>query len=341
MLDLAKDLEQVRLHNTELKLVRAYERRAFYENLDRLDREREEAHDAALSAAAARRDALRREAEEILQQHLLAVEEERKRKEENERRKKEKMEREKEERERREREISRLEAEKRAKEEAEKRKVEEAERAREAIEEKERKERQQKERQQRQREHVEQEKKKLEEERQKSEQEAAKQKAVEVRKETERLKLIGAAHRTAEQIAEHQRYLELHHHLKKFRRYMVDETKKNPILKQHMGDMRRTIKKCVGQLLTEGKIANRTPVGLTLPIILLISLTLLTDEGNQRYSQKGSNLPRTVSGYSTVHRFPDTPYCRFRQHPSASSNDIPSQHSLEGDHRPTDRGGRH
>ncbi|OAX83700.1 hypothetical protein ACJ72_01935 [Emergomyces africanus] len=247
ILDLARDLEQVRLHNDELKKVRAYERKSFYEKLDRLDREKEEL-----------------EAEETLLLHLRAEEEEKKRKEELERQRREKIEQEKAERERREREeAARVAAVKRAQEEEKRKKAEEAERERRAVEE---------EKVRKARELLAQEKKKQEQEveRQKVEREQAKAKAAEEEKKkkqqeaeqastTTATTTLGAAHRTPQQIAEHQRYLELHKYLKEFRRYMVAETKKNPVLKQHMGDMRRTIKKCVGQLVTDDKVANRTP----------------------------------------------------------------------------------
>ncbi|KAK2782018.1 hypothetical protein FQN52_001242 [Onygenales sp. PD_12] len=271
MLDLAKDLEQVRLHNTELKKVRAYERRSFYENLDRLDREREEVHNAALSAAAAKRDALRHEAEQTLQRHLVAEEEERRRKAEEQRRQRERLEREKAERERKEREeAARLEAERRTQEEEKRRKAEEAERVRRAQEE---------EKEKRERERAALEKKKKDEELAKIKQEETRVKEAEDKKKqaaqltastaatTAAATIDGAARRTPQQIAEHKRYLELHQHLKKFRRYMVDETKTNPVLKQHMGDMRRTIKKCVGQLVTDDKVANRTPTNEIITIL--------------------------------------------------------------------------
>ncbi|OJD17619.1 hypothetical protein AJ78_02318 [Emergomyces pasteurianus Ep9510] len=274
ILELARDLEQVRLHNNELKKVRAYERKSFYEKLDRLDKEKEEVHNAALTAAAAKRDALRLEAEETLQLHLRAEEEERRRKEEVERLRREKAEREKAERERREREeAARVAAVKRAQEEEERRKAEEEERARRAAEE---------EKVQKMRERVARarEKQEQEVERQKVEQEQAKAKAAEDKKEqlqaeqaSSTTKILGAAHRAPQQIAEHQRYLELHKYLKEFRRYMVAETKKNPVLKQHMGDMRRTIKKCVGQLVTDDKVANRTPTN-EITTVLKKALTL-------------------------------------------------------------------
>ncbi|KAL2163078.1 hypothetical protein VTH06DRAFT_6914 [Thermothelomyces fergusii] len=49
------------------------------------------------------------------------------------------------------------------------------------------------------------------------------------------------------------RYAEIHQNLKKLRKYMVDQAKTNPALKGRMGDMRREIRKSVGQLtVTQG-----------------------------------------------------------------------------------------
>ncbi|KAK2760744.1 hypothetical protein FQN54_001980 [Arachnomyces sp. PD_36] len=245
--ELTRDLEQVRIHNAELKQVRAYERKSFYEKLDRIEREREAEHNAGLAAAAARHEEVRREAEETLKEHLRQVEEERQRKEEAERRERERIAREKAEKERREREeAERIAAAKRAQEEAARKKAEEEERARKAAEE---------EKQRKENERIEQEKKKQDEERQRLQNEEAARKAADEKKKS---RALGGAHRTPQEIAEQQRYVELHQHLKKFRKYMTDLTKSNPTLKQHMGDMRRTIKKCVGQL-TEAKGANRQP----------------------------------------------------------------------------------
>lgn len=65
--------------------------------------------------------------------------------------------------------------------------------------------------------------------------------------------------------AEHHRYLEIHQKLKELRKYMVEKSKQNAQLKQRMGDFRRTIRKCVGQL-TGGQAANTAPVsGIGLP----------------------------------------------------------------------------
>ncbi|KAL8766564.1 MAG: hypothetical protein Q9209_006707 [Squamulea sp. 1 TL-2023] len=56
---------------------------------------------------------------------------------------------------------------------------------------------------------------------------------------------------------EHERYLEIHKALKKFRGFMAQQAKHNPQLKQRMGDMRRGIKKSVGQLREGGASLNR------------------------------------------------------------------------------------
>lgn len=54
-------------------------------------------------------------------------------------------------------------------------------------------------------------------------------------------------------------YLEIHSRLKKFRRLMEEEAKRSQELKSKMGEMRREIRKSVGQL-TEGRGANKQPV---------------------------------------------------------------------------------
>ena len=60
--------------------------------------------------------------------------------------------------------------------------------------------------------------------------------------------------------AEHQRYLAIHKNLKQLRQHVVAESKKHDELKQNMGDIRRQIRKSVGQL-TIGQNANKKPVG--------------------------------------------------------------------------------
>ncbi|KNG80707.1 RNA export mediator Gle1 [Aspergillus nomiae NRRL 13137] len=249
VLELARDLEQLRVHNTELKKVKAYERRSFYESLDRIDNELEAQHNEALDKVAKLHDQVLEEAEETLRVHQRAVEEENRRKEEEARREAERIEREKAERLRREQEeAARREAERKAAEEARKKAEAEAERQRRAAqEEKERKER----------ERLEEENRKRQAEAQKAEQEAARLKAEAAQKSREeQQKKVGGARLTEEEINVQARYVELHQHLKKFRQYLKDEGKSNAVVKQNMGDMRRSIKKCVGQL-REGKGTNK------------------------------------------------------------------------------------
>ncbi|OJJ63531.1 hypothetical protein ASPSYDRAFT_140225 [Aspergillus sydowii CBS 593.65] len=213
MLDLTRDLEQLRVHNNELKKVKAFERRSFYESLDKADSELEAQHNAALDKVAARHEEVLEEAEETLRAHNRAVEEENRRKQEEARKEAERKERERAEKLRKEQELARLKAEQEAAEEAKRKATEEAEK-----------------------------KKRIEQEEKE-------------RKERER-KQLGAGRLTDDEIKIHQRYVELHQHLKKFRQYLRNEGKTNPIIKQNMGDMRRSIKKCVGQL-REGKGANK------------------------------------------------------------------------------------
>ncbi|BAE64091.1 unnamed protein product [Aspergillus oryzae] len=249
VLELARDLEQLRVHNTELKKVKAYERRSFYESLDRIDSELEAQHNEALDKVAKLHDQVLEEAEETLRVHQRAVEEENRRKEEEARKEAERIEREKAERLRREQEeAARREAERKAAEEARKKAEAEAERQRRAAqEEKERKEQ----------ERLEEENRKRQAEAHKAEQEAARLKAEAAQKSREeQQKKVGGARLTEEEINVQARYVELHQHLKKFRQYLKDEGKSNMVVKQNMGDMRRSIKKCVGQL-REGKGTNK------------------------------------------------------------------------------------
>ncbi len=57
-----------------------------------------------------------------------------------------------------------------------------------------------------------------------------------------------------------QKYLEIHKRLKQLRAFLADRAKQDAALKKRMGEMRREIRKSVGQL-TEGRGANKTPVG--------------------------------------------------------------------------------
>ncbi|KAL4942331.1 hypothetical protein BDV06DRAFT_192384 [Aspergillus oleicola] len=256
MLDLTRDLEQLRVHNSELKKVKAYERRSFYERLDKADSELEAQHNAALDQVAARHEKVLEEAEETLRAHQRAVEEENRRKQEEARKEAERKERERAEKLRKEQEAARLKAEReaaqKAEEEAKRRAAEEAEKKKKLEqEEKERKER----------ERAEEEKRKREAEAQKAEQETARLKEEEAaqKQQAARQKQLGGGRLSEEEVKVHQRYVELHQHLKKLRERIVTEGKANPSVKKNVGDIRRSIQKCVGQL-REGKAANNKQV---------------------------------------------------------------------------------
>ncbi|KAJ5838109.1 uncharacterized protein N7525_003297 [Penicillium rubens] len=249
MLDLVRELEQVKIFDADLKKVHQYERKTYYENLDRIDREREAVHTAALDQAAAFHDRVREEAETTLKDHLLAEEEERIRKEEAIRKEQERVEQEKAEKARREREAAaRVEAERQAKEQAEKKAQEEAAQKaaaleterKAAIEEKLRKEREQADAQ----------KRRQNEEARKA-QEEADQKA-----QSQQQQKLGAANLSAEEIRVQQRYMELHKTLKEMRKWLKEIGQSQPDLKATMGNLRRSIKKSVGQLRS-GTGANK------------------------------------------------------------------------------------
>ena len=61
--------------------------------------------------------------------------------------------------------------------------------------------------------------------------------------------------------AEHVKYLSIHQRSKDLRKWMTDQFSRDATMKEHMGEMRRTIRKCVGQL-TDKKGANAASVGL-------------------------------------------------------------------------------
>jgi nucleoporin GLE1 len=68
-----------------------------------------------------------------------------------------------------------------------------------------------------------------------------------------------SAHPSPQSEEEHQRYLTIHQRLKELRKGMASQAKQNADLKQAMGDMRREIRKSVGQV-REGKGANQNQV---------------------------------------------------------------------------------
>ncbi|OBT52143.1 hypothetical protein VE04_08816 [Pseudogymnoascus sp. 24MN13] len=64
-----------------------------------------------------------------------------------------------------------------------------------------------------------------------------------------------------------QRYLEIHQNLKRLRHFIIDNGKKDPALKKKTGEMRREIRKSVGQL-TSGRGATTIPKGKIHSVLL-------------------------------------------------------------------------
>ena len=264
----------------ELSQLAVSTQEGFYAHLDRESHEREALHQQALAAATAKHESVRRTAEQYRERLEAQIHLERQRRQDEEQRELERLRHEKVEREiqERQREVERAEtietekkriAEvKRLEEEAVKRRI--AEREKQAAETV----------------------KRQEEERRKTAQQRDHAAAAEIRvreaviaKEKARsapdvqapVPTPAPAPASAPPVqqftpkpqliqdsqleAEHGRYLEIHRALKELRKYMTAQAKENAALKAAMGDMRREIRKSIGQL-RDGKGANRTQVFL-------------------------------------------------------------------------------
>lgn len=312
MLDLAKDLEDLRLHNSELKKAKAYERKSFYDRLDRIDHELETQHNAALDRVAALHGQVREQAEETLRDHIRAEEEERRRKEEEARREKERVEREKAEKLRREQEeAARKEAERKAQEEAKKKAAEDTERARKAAQE---------ESERKGRERQEEEKLRRDAESHQAEQAAAqRQEETRQHEQAERQKKMGGGRQTDGETRIQLRYVELHQHLKKFRIWLKEQGKVHPVVKQTMGDMRRSLKKSVGQL-REGKGANKGQVSYQFCCIPVFETDKFIATRDQDDPRKSCIYPRTLRGHPTIPRVASRKHRRIREQRTRSPN---------------------
>jgi nucleoporin GLE1 len=73
------------------------------------------------------------------------------------------------------------------------------------------------------------------------------------------------------------KYIEIHKRLKKLRAFVTEYAKQDSGLKRKMGEMRREIRKSVGQL-TEGRGANRTPVSKFQPVPSQVLIERLDEE---------------------------------------------------------------
>lgn len=257
--DLVKDLEAIRLHHEDLKRVYEYQAQALEEEEDEIDRAHQDFYYAAIDKTYDYYDGNRREAEIVLQEHLREEEEKERRRQEEERHRREEKERlererkEREEAERKRQEEARREAERLAREETERRLAAEADaKARKAAEEEKlRREREEAEVKERQR-------------------QVDLQKAQE---EEKRRQALGARGVTQEEVKEQERYLELHKYMKELRKFVLSEGKKDPALKSTIGDYRRGITKCIGQLREgQGTVANKGQVRSDTAIVDLRSI---------------------------------------------------------------------
>ena len=247
----------------ELGQLRIIAQEEFYAQLDRENHEKEVVHRAILAAAAAEHDRVRQNAEVEREKLELRIEAERKRREDEDRKE---LDRKRQEKSQREIEERKREVERAKTAELE---VQRADQARKAEADAAEKKRRDKERQDAEvaRRLAE----KQEVEAKAKEAAIAAQKAHQIQQAEAQEPSAKPTPVNASPIAvqttsrnpgresEHQRYREIHHRLKDLRKFMAASAKQNPTLKKRMGDMRREIKKCVGQL-TEGKGANRTPV---------------------------------------------------------------------------------
>lgn len=247
----------------ELGQLRITAQEDFYAQLDRENHEREVAHRVALAAAAAEHDRVRHSAEVEREKLELQIEAERKRREDEDRKE---LDRKRQEKALREIEDRKKEIERAKAAELEEQRANQARKAEADAAERRRQDK---------------EKRDAEAARRLAAEQAAEVKAkvaavaAQKAREAELADAQNAARNSApvqgslataqttsrnlEKESEHQRYREIHHRLKDLRKFMADSAKQNSTLKKRMGDMRREIKKCVGQL-TEGKGANRTPV---------------------------------------------------------------------------------
>lgn len=256
MLDLERALSQTQIHEAELHKVHTYDRRLFQENLDLLDTRRAQEDIAALDAATSRHETVRKEAEAELQRYYREVEkQERLKRQDDERRLREQQAR------------AQAEAERKAKEEAERAARIEREQAaaRKAAEDKFKAE----EAERRKREDALAQERAEKERKQKEEQEqalwiqqAAEEKAAQTAAKAEQIIQPHGQSSTVSSSgneAQHQRYLQIHQNLKRFRKEFWAQCKKDANLKSKVGDMRRAIRTSVGQL-TETRGANKQPV---------------------------------------------------------------------------------
>ncbi|KAL9026836.1 MAG: hypothetical protein Q9196_004559 [Gyalolechia fulgens] len=229
-----------------------------YERLDRDSQEREAAHKAALAEAIAKHEKVRKDAEAERDRLEKQMQQERARRAAEARQEEERQRRVALEREKAEKRRAAEQAEAAARAERVATEERNAELARQKAE----KDRQTAEAVKRKKAQQEAEAKKKADDERRVKEDAAAAAARKAQPNTSTFKQPGMATqsqiRNPQREAEHQRYLEIHKNLKELRKFMVQQAKPDSKLKSRMGDMRRDIKKSVGQII-EGKGKNTKP----------------------------------------------------------------------------------
>ncbi|KAL6718128.1 hypothetical protein ACLMJK_004215 [Lecanora helva] len=245
----------------ELSQIAISSQKNFYAHLDSENEEREAQHKQALAEASAQHERVRRSAEEFREKLELQIQAERRRKEEESRRELERQRQEKV----AEEEAARKRQEERARAaELDAKRAAEARKAQEAALEKQKREKEQRDAE---------EAKRLREEWERREHPiqqpasaarsppppATVQKAVPTNVSQVPSQPSSSSDASCE--VEHARYLQIHENLKELRQFMTAQSKQNPELKTGMGEMRRQIKKSVGQIREgKGKGVNSAPL---------------------------------------------------------------------------------
>ena len=245
----------------ELNQLAISSQEGFYAHLDRENEEREDLHKQALAKAARKHERVRENAE-IEKQRLEEEQEAKQKRQEEEQRRALEMQR-------RENELAeqRREAERARAAEQHRRELAEVHRFRNEVEERHRVERQRLDAESA---------KKLKEQRDAEKERQTDTKAVEAKaKEIAIAAVKPKAEPTPARVTqpviksewelEHDRYIEIHQRLKDLRKFMIKAAKERPELKSEMGNMRRDIKKSVGQL-------NKTKGGNTKPLKSIIDI---------------------------------------------------------------------
>ncbi len=297
---LAKDIPSRQLL-WELSQIAISDQRDFYAHLDKENDERGALHRQALAEAAAQHDRVRRTAEQYREKLELQVQAERQKREEEAQRELENQRQEKvaqeeaaEKREcarlkRAEEERSATEAKQRAKNEAS-----EKQRAAKAQQDQEDAHRRQEEQ--------------VNAAKQKQQAEAAEARVKEAARAAQKARVALVTQPSSDRTSsstqsnqyprnpqyeeEHGRYLVIHRRLKDLRRDMKTEADQNSRLKNAMSDMRREIRKSVGQIREKkGKNNNKEQVCVLIYCYLYMLTAIRSSPTSQRHSRKLSNAP--------------------------------------------------